>query len=128
MNLRTNVDGKEGLVLKPMSIMTNSEILGNHLARMCLGNHKHARLKRGDKCTKAALYTREFSEAIVEGFKLHLAKTGKSCERKGSLQSRDFEDSRLNTIDLAEDDPEETSAPDEREMPRNQLEPSYQQL
>ena len=106
-NLRAKANGEEGFVLKPTSIMTNSQVLGNHLARRCLGNHKHIQLKGGNKCTDAALYTREFCEAVVDGFKLHLAKAGKPCRRVGSLQARDFEDSRANTLDLAEDDPED---------------------
>ena len=79
----------------------------------CLGNHRHVRLKGGTKCTNAAVYTREFCEAIVEGFELHLTKTGKPCRRIGSLESRDVVDSKANTLALTEDDPEDCRGMDE---------------
>ena len=67
-------DGNKRHVLKPTIILTNSEILGNHLSRRCFGEHKHAHLKGGDRCAKAAVYTSTFCNAVVEGFKLHLEK------------------------------------------------------
>ena len=50
-------NGKTQHVLKPTIILTNSEILGDHLARRCFGEHKHGHLKGGDRCAKAAVYT-----------------------------------------------------------------------
>ena len=54
-----------------------------------------------------------FTEAVVEGFKMHRLKSGQSCKRIRSLQARDFADSRANTLDLAVDDPEDCPSLDE---------------
>ena len=66
-NLRTS-DGR--LAKKPTTIMTNSPTIGEYLSRKCDGKHVHGILKGGTRCRDAATYTREFCEAIVEGYKL----------------------------------------------------------
>ena len=77
-NLRTpDENGKMGLVRKTTSVLTNSLVLAIHLARRCCGGHKHIHLKGGRKATMAALYTDEFCESIVEGYKLHMISEGK---------------------------------------------------
>ena len=45
-------DGKEGLVMKPTSLITNSEIIAERLAKRCLGDHAHVHLKGGKKFIK----------------------------------------------------------------------------
>ena len=82
-NLR--IDGE--LVCKPTSIMTNSEVIGNHLAKHCAGDHLHIPLKGGIRARTAATYTLEFCQSLVEGYKLHLRKHGtlKSGKRQGSF-------------------------------------------
>ena len=55
-NLRT-ADGR--LAKKPTSIITNSAILGKHMAKQCTGNHPHGLLKGGTRCRQAATYTRK---------------------------------------------------------------------
>ena len=66
-------DGISGLVKKRTGIITNSLIMSQHLSRHCLGGHSHVQLKGARRATEAATYTVEFCEAIVEGYKRHLA-------------------------------------------------------
>merc|ERR1711978_346383 len=100
-DLRT--DGGQ-LVKKPTSVVTNSSILGKHLARPCKCNHPHGQLKGGLRCQRAAIYTRSFCEQVVEGYKLHRRKWGRR-KQQGSLRDRDTMDSSLNLIEIGADDP-----------------------
>ena len=56
--------------------------MGEYLARQCEGGHKHAHLKGGDRTKKAAIYTQEFCQAIVDGYKVHKAKANKKSIKK----------------------------------------------
>ena len=94
--------------------MTNSAIMGEFLGRRCCGGHRHIQLKGGDRCARAAIYTPEFAEALVEGFKLHCLKTNRppskrtySRKQEGSLKARDKIDASLNSLDINENDPED---------------------
>merc|ERR1711884_652036 len=94
-NLRVSDSTGEGLAQKRTTIMTNSLVMGEFLARKCCGGHTHIPLKGGTRCSKAAIYTPEFAEAIVESYKLHLASMKKSSgkhSQKGSLKARDCMD------------------------------------
>ena len=102
-NLRT-ADGR--LAKKPTSIVTNSSILGKHMAKKCPGTHQHGLLKGGTRCQRAATYTREFCEQVVEGFKLHRRRWN-TKKQKGSLTSRDTLDSDLNLLEIGADDPDD---------------------
>ena len=106
----------DGLVKKRTTIMTNSKIVGEYLARKCCGDHSHAQLKGGNRCTLAATYTPEFAQALVEGYKLHMrAKGAESANSKtvspsckeGSLRFRDTIDSPLNALEINAEDEED---------------------
>ena len=72
-NLQTqDPNGEWGLVKKSTSLLTNSDIVAEHLSRKCCGGHKHNLLIGGRRATLAATYTPEFCEAIVEAFKKHV--------------------------------------------------------
>ena len=110
-----NENGETLLVQKHTTIMTNSLVMGEFLARRCCGGHRHAHLWGGSRCAQAAIYTAEFAEAIVEGYKMHVAKT-KTSPRKhqqSSLKARECMDSSLHYIELDQDDPEDCPTLDE---------------
>ena len=67
----------------------------------------HAPLKGGRKCADAAIYTKEFCMAIVEGYRLHVKDTQRRCSRRGSLRARDYIDSIFNDINIGTDDDED---------------------
>ena len=66
-NLMTRSKAGEGLAKKPTTILTNSAAMGEYLARKCEGGHVHMPLIGGDRATRAAVYTPELCQAIVEG-------------------------------------------------------------
>ena len=70
-------------------------------------------LKGGRRCADAAIYTREFCSAIVEGYRLHVEQARRRCERRGSLRARDYVDSILNEICIGADDEEDCPGIDE---------------
>ena len=70
-NLQSTDDKGTGLVQKSTSLITNSATMGEHLARKCLGGHRHVHLKGGTRATAAATYTSEFCSAVVEAYRLH---------------------------------------------------------
>ena len=115
-NLRATDEQGEGLVKKATAIMTNSEVMGNCLARKCCGGHRHVLLKGGSKCARAAVYTNDFAEGIVESYKMHLRKTGQikrkskktySRKQRGSLEARNHIDAPIDELGTFEDDPED---------------------
>ena len=75
------------LVKKTTSILTNSVIMGDYLGRRCQGGHRHVALKGGRRCALAALYTKEFCEAIVTAFKKHEAHARREQARCGTLKA-----------------------------------------
>ena len=70
-NLTTQGADGPGLSKKPTDVMTNNSQFAQFLARRCDGSHGHIHLKGGKRASDAAVYTPEFCESIVEGFKLH---------------------------------------------------------
>ena len=122
-NLRsTDALDKERLVLKPTSLLTNSEAIAKHMSRKCCGGHNHTHLIGGQRATSAATYTQEFCEGLVEGYKLHIrairkqrrGSSGSSkCKQNGSLYSREGLDSDLHYIELDASDPEDLPTIDE---------------
>merc|ERR1711994_121104 len=78
---------KEGLIKKPTTIITNSAIVGEYLARKCQKDHQHFQLKGGDRCLRAATYTPEFCEAIVEAYKLHLEEQERQKLKKNLMKT-----------------------------------------
>ena len=69
-------DDKGELLKKPTAILTNSATMGKYLSRRCKGNHTHGICKGGNTAAKAAIYTPQFCEAVVEAYKLHVRKCG----------------------------------------------------
>ena len=100
----------EGLVLKPTTILTNSTVMGEKLAKRCTGGHRHVRLKGGNRCSRAAIYTVEFCEAVVAAYKAHQSAKRRKDRLRGSLKARDNADSILHNIEIAADD--ESDCPD----------------
>ena len=119
-------DGADGLAKKTTTLMTNSSVMGEFLGRRCCGGHKHIPLIGGSRCSKAAVYTNRFAEAIVEAYKLHLKAqkklrttttntdtiNGKSV-RRGSLNSRNKMDLPLDGLEINDDDPNDVPSIDE---------------
>ena len=66
-------DGTIGFAKKTTSLLTNSEIMAKTLAKRCNGEHRHVQLFGGQRCSKAAVYTVEFAQAIVDACRLHKA-------------------------------------------------------
>ena len=113
-NLQATDKQGVGLVRKSISLLTNSTVIADYLGRKCLGGHRHVQLFGGDKCARAAIYTPEFSRAIVEAYRLHKAHIGSrsssSKQKKsliGSLEARDNHYSPTTTPTLADDDVED---------------------
>ena len=105
-----------GVVKKTTAILTNSPIIGKFLARKCSGGHRHVRLWGGRKATAAATYSPDFCEAIVEGYKLHIADQRRRAgqgQQRGSLKARDKMDSDIHEVSLLEDDEEDLPGIDE---------------
>ena len=101
-NLRCRDEFGEDLMKNPTAILTNSATMGEYLARRCEGGHRHVRLKGGARATRAAVYTAEFCQAVVEGYKLHKSKLKeRAVKQYGSLKERDQVDSSLNTLELS---------------------------
>ena len=71
----------DGFHKKPTTLLTNSAIVGEYLAKKCQKDHQHMPLEGGDRCSRAATYTPEFCEAIVEAYKLHLDVHRKKTKR-----------------------------------------------
>ena len=98
---------ESGFIKKATSIITNSEVIANHLSRRCDGSHKHYQLKGGSRFFKAAIYCDGFCKAIIDGYNKHRKKYSKISGQRGSLGARDFLDSQANSLDIGRDDPED---------------------
>ena len=90
-SLKTRGTGGEGYAKKPTGIITNNLKFSQHLSRHCNGEHAHQQLKGGSRSAQAAIYTEEFCEAIVEGYKKHGRRNPPEPHR--NLQERDGWDS-----------------------------------
>ena len=84
-NLRVKDSQGEGLLKKATTLMVNSEAMSQYLGRTCQGGHQHQQVKGGRRSVEAAIYTKEFCEAILEALQIHQLGKKATGDNKNNL-------------------------------------------